>query len=93
MFDSSLLIPAIIIGAVIIIIIMVLIFNRRKNTESEASILDVNEVGVPSTLDANDFSYGYEKEETIVMNAVNENQDEKIDEETKVEEEKNTEEE
>ena len=92
MFDSSLLIPIIIVSVCVILIIIVLIFNRRKNTEPEASILDVNEVGVPSTLEAADFSYGYEKEETIIMNAVNEKQDEKTEEESKVEEEKNTEE-
>ena len=54
-----------------IIIIGIISKNKKnKNKEPEASILDVDEVGVPNTSELQDFSYGYEKEETIVMNPV-----------------------
>ena len=56
---------------VVIIIIGIISKNKKnKNKEPEASILDVDEVGVPNTSELQDFSYGYEKEETIVMNPV-----------------------
>lgn len=43
-----------------------------SNNETESSILDVNEEGVPNNSDASNFSYGYEKEETVVMEPVTE---------------------
>ena len=41
--------------------------------EKEASILDVDEKGVPNSSEDIDFSYGYEKEATVVMDPVKEN--------------------
>ena len=64
---------------VLIIIILVISKGKKKNSEQEASILDVNEVGVPNKSELKDFSYGYEKEETIVMEPV-------VDEKNKTEE-------
>lgn len=63
------LIPVIIIAIIIIAFVIYLVTNSKKEKETPASILDVNEVGVPSS---SEFSYGYEKEETIVMNPVTE---------------------
>ncbi len=56
--------------AVIFITLIIIIVNILKSNkkEEEASILDVNEVGVEDK----EFSYGYEKEETIVMPKVEE---------------------
>lgn len=65
---------------ILIIVIIRVILKSKKEKVIEASILDVNEVGVNET---KDFSYGYEKEETIVMNAVKD--ENKIDEEKKEE--------
>ena len=86
MINISLLIPIAIISIIIIAIIIVLVANSRKNSEPEASILDVNEVGVPSTSETNDFSYGYEKEETVVMAPVKDTEEDQKEEE-KTEEE------
>ena len=70
MNNYLLLLPIGIVIICIIAIIIYLINNSKKNKEETASILDVNdEVGVPSS---SEFSYGYEKEETVVMNPVNE---------------------
>ena len=62
-----LIIPIVVI--LIIILIVYFIKKSRQNKEEPTSILDVNDVGV--SIDNSDFSYGYEKEETIVMNPVN----------------------
>ena len=56
--------------ALIIIIIIVIASRKNKNKEPEASILDVNDIGVN---DNREFSYGYEKEATIVMEPVDPN--------------------
>ena len=65
------------VALIVLVLIMVKLKNRNKDIEEFASILDVNEVGVNET---KDFSYGYQKEETIVMNPVNEeNKEEKED--------------
>lgn len=74
------LIPVVIIALIIIAFVIYLVANSKKEKETPASILDVNEVGVPSS---SEFSYGYEKEETIVMNPVTE---EKKEEKEKPEE-------
>ncbi len=66
----------IIIGVIVLILIISIIAlissNKNKESESEASILDIEEVGVPNSSETKDFSYGYEKEETIVMNPISE---------------------
>ena len=73
----------IIIGIAIIVLIIVIVIisksKKDKNKEPEASILDVDEVGVPNTSELQDFSYGYEKEETIVMNPVTDENTDKND--------------
>ena len=84
MINISLLIPIAIISIIIIAIIIVLVANSRKNSEPEASILDVNEVGVSS--ETSDFSYGYEKEETVVMDPVKDTEEEQKEEEKTKEE-------
>ena len=43
--------------------------------ETNASILDVNENGVPNTSEAKDFTYGYEKEETVIIPQVDQTQE------------------
>lgn len=53
--------------ALILIIIGVVVILGSKNKEAEPSILDVDMNGVS---DDKDFSYGYEKEETVVMDPV-----------------------
>mgnify|MGYP000628903532 CR=1 FL=1 len=75
MLDSKIIIGIAIVVLIIVIIIIGIISKNKKNKnkEPEASILDVDEVGVPNTSELKDFSYGYEKEETIVMNPVTEN--------------------
>lgn len=73
MNNNLLLIPIGIVLIFIIIIIIYLVKRSKKTDEQPTSILDVNEVGVPSS---SDFSYGYEKEETVVMNPINANNDE-----------------
>ena len=80
--NNIIFIPIIIIALIVIAFIIYLITNSKNNKEPSASILDVNEVGVPSSAE---FSYGYEKEETIVMNPVTE---EKTDESSTSKEEK-----
>ena len=64
---------------VIVIIAIISKSKKDKNKEPEASILDVDEVGVPNTSELQDFSYGYEKEETIVMNPVTDENDNNTD--------------
>lgn len=49
--------------------------NQESNVETTSSILDVNEEGVPNNSEAKDFSYGYEKEETVIIPEVNLNED------------------
>ena len=73
MLDNKIIIGIAIIILVIVIAVIVAIVSKNKknkNKEPEASILDIDEVGVPNTSELQDFSYGYEKEETIVMNPV-----------------------
>ncbi len=48
--------------------------DNNSNTESNASILDVSETGVPNNSEAKDFEYGYEKEETVVIPQINEDE-------------------
>ena len=69
MMNFSLLIPIIIILVIIIVVVIILLANSKKNKEEDISILDINEVGVSND---SDFSYGYEKEETIVMKPIEE---------------------
>ena len=61
------LIPVIIL---VIILVIFLILKSKKNNEEQVSILDINNVGVSAESD--EFSYGYEKEATVVMNPINE---------------------
>lgn len=87
MNNYMLFIPIAIVVICIIAIIIYLINNSKKNKEETTSILDVNdEVGVSPGAD---FSYGYEKEETIVMNPLN--QESEIKEENKLETEESEE--
>ena len=76
MLNNKIIIGIAIVVLIIVFIIIVLI-SKNKNKEPEASILDVDEVGVPNTSELQDFSYGYEKEETIVMNPVTDKTDNK----------------
>ena len=69
MNNYILLIPMVVLAIIIIAIIIYLIKKSKDKDETSTSILDVNEVGVPSS---SEFSYGYEKEETVVMNPINE---------------------
>ena len=77
MLNNKIIIGIAIAVLIIVFIIIVLISKSKKNKdkEPEASILDVDEVGVPNTSELQDFSYGYEKEETIVMNPVTDEND------------------
>lgn len=69
---------AIALAAILLIIVIVkVISGSKKDNEVTSSILDVDEVGVT---DSKDFSYGYEKEETVVMNPIEENKEEKKEE-------------
>ena len=81
---NKLIIAGIIFVILIILIIVLIVVSKNKNkikanSEPEASILDVDEVGVPNTSELKDFSYGYEKEETIVMNPVTDENDNNTD--------------
>ena len=81
---NKLIIAGIIFVILIILIIVLIVVSKNKNkikanSEPEASILDVDEVGVPNTSELQDFSYGYEKEETIVMNPVTDENDNNTD--------------
>lgn len=52
----------------ILVIILVLVLSKNKKPkEEQSSILDINDIGVNNN---QEFSYGYEKEETIIMNPV-----------------------
>ena len=81
MLNNKIIIGIAIAVLIIVFIIIVLISKSKKNKdkEPEASILDVDEVGVPNTSELQDFSYGYEKEETIVMNSVTDENNDKND--------------
>lgn len=88
---NKLMIAGIIFVILIILIIVLIVVSKNKNknkanNEPEASILDVDEVGVPNTSELKDFSYGYEKEETIVMNPITENNIENEEEKNNKEE-------
>ena len=81
---NKLIIAGIIFVILIILIIVLIVVSKNKNkikanSEPEASILDVDEVGVPNTSELQDFSYGYEKEETIVMNPITDENDNNTD--------------
>ena len=85
MLDNKKIIGIAIIVLIIVIVIIAIISKSKKdkNKEPEASILDVDEVGVPNTSELQDFSYGYEKEETIVMNPVTDENNDKNDNDRK----------
>ena len=85
MLDNKIIIGIAIIVLIIVIVIISIISKSKKdkNKEPEASILDVDEVGVPNTSELQDFSYGYEKEETIVMNPVTDENNDKNDNDRK----------
>ena len=69
---------------ILIVSLLVLLKKKNSNNDDNISILDIDDIGV-STNDS-EFSYGYEKEATIVMNPVTEEKDEKVNEEEKEEE-------
>ncbi len=72
--SSSILV--IIVGLIVLIaIILFIIFikNRKKVEEKPMSILDIENIGVSEN--NQEFSYGYEKEPTIVMSPVDVNKD------------------
>ena len=50
-------------------------YEGTATTESNTSILDVNENGVPNASEAKDFTYGYEKEETVIIPQVDQTQE------------------
>ena len=85
MLDKNIIIGIVATLVVIFIIILIIIQKNKKSKykEPEASILDVDEVGVPNTSELQDFSYGYEKEETIVMNPVTDENNDKNDNDRK----------
>lgn len=85
MLDNKIIIGIAIIVLIIVIVIIAIISKSKKdkNKEPEASILDVDEVGVPNTSELQDFSYGYEKEETIVINPVTDENNDKNDNDRK----------
>ena len=85
MLDKKIRIGKAIIVLILVILIIAIISKSKKdkNKEPEASILDVDEVGVPNTSELQDFSYGYEKEETIVMNPVTDENNDKNDNDRK----------
>ncbi len=88
MFNKEVLIPIIVCVVLVIlfIILVVSLLKKPKNKEDEISILDINEEGVPNSSEDTNFSYGYEKEETIVMDKVEVPKEENNDE-TKKEDE------
>lgn len=57
----------ILVVAVIIIIVTIVLSKNNKPKEEVSSILDVDDIGVNNN---QEFSYGYEKEETIVMDPI-----------------------
>lgn len=71
---SSLIIIGIIVAVILIVaIILIVLLSKKKNNakETPASILDIQNIGVSTN--NQEFSYGYEKEETIVMQPVDVN--------------------
>ena len=75
MLSNSLIIILAIVLVVIIAVVVIFIISKKskKVEEKPASILDVDNPGVPNSSETTNFSYGYEKEETVVMNPVDEN--------------------
>lgn len=55
-------------------------YKEVEKEEAPASILDVNETGVPNNSEDVEFSYGYEKEATVVMNPVNPENEKNVEE-------------
>lgn len=49
-------------------------YGLNEEKEAEVSILDVDNAGVPNESEKPEFSYGYEKEPTIVMDPVSQEQ-------------------
>lgn len=47
--------------------------GNSDSSETQSSILDVNTTGVPNSSEEPEFQYGYEKEETVVMDPVSSN--------------------
>ena len=75
MLSNSLIIILAIVLVVIIAVVVIFVISKKskKVEEKPASILDVDNPGVPNSSETTNFSYGYEKEETVVMNPVDEN--------------------
>lgn len=88
MLNNILFIGIVFFVLVILIILFIILTKNNKNNdnEKEASILDINEEGVPNTSELKDFLYGYEKEETIVMDAVKENKNDNNEEKSEKDE-------
>ena len=79
LFESgSLIIIGLAVIVVIAIIVAVVMIKNKNNKDKEAepSILDVQEPGVNEN---QEFSYGYEKEQTVVMQPVTENQENPVE--------------
>lgn len=72
---NNFVIIGILVLILLIIAIILIVLSKKKNKDKDKeilpSILDIKDIGVS----ANDqeFSYGYEKEETIVMQPINNN--------------------
>lgn len=45
--------------------------TQEMSDEKPSSILDITEEGVPNSSEAKDFTYGYEKEETVIIPKIN----------------------
>lgn len=79
MMDDSIIagvpnITFVILGVLVLVLIIVLIVRKKKTKEKKndnVSILDVNNPGVPNSSENPEFAYGYEKEQTVVMDPVN----------------------
>lgn len=89
MNNPLVLIISAVVAILIIIIVVSLLKKSKKEDIDNSSILDVDVVGVP---EVSDFSYGYEKEETVVMQPVNQETTEEPKENENTEEKENKEE-
>ncbi len=79
MLSKGLILPIIVCAILVIlfIILVVSLLKKPSEKEEEISILDINEEGVPNSSEDTTFSYGYEKEETIVMKKVEDDSQDK----------------
>ena len=85
MINEVLIVIVALVLLILIVSLLVLLKKKNSNNDDNISILDIDDIGV-STNDS-EFSYGYEKEATIVMNPVT---DEQIKEEVTEKKEQQT---